>query len=66
MMMLINGGADVNVNDGDGDTPLHLACDAGHESLVRMLESMAELVSMSLTKMERLLCMQRVMQVMGP
>jgi ankyrin repeat protein len=66
MTMLINGGADVNVNGGDGDTPLHRACDAGHESLVRMLGSMAAELSMSLTKMERLLCMQRVMQVMGP
>jgi ankyrin repeat protein len=64
--VLIDHGADVNVNDGDGDSPLHLACIAGHESLVRMLGSMAEVFSVSLTREDGLPYIIHVMWVMGP
>jgi ankyrin repeat protein len=35
--MLINGGAGVNITDGNVCTPLHLACLRGHGSVVSML-----------------------------
>jgi ankyrin repeat protein len=35
--MLIDGGADLNVAERRGWTPLHVACDKGHESVVTML-----------------------------
>jgi ankyrin repeat protein len=35
--MLIDRGADLNIAENHGFTPLHLACDTGHESVVRML-----------------------------
>ena len=34
---LVNAGADVNVTEDDGETPLMLACSGGHLDVVKLL-----------------------------
>ena len=38
--LLAKKGADVNITDGDGQTPLHYAFACGHDACVRMLETL--------------------------
>ena len=37
VMALIANGANVNLTDSDGKTPLHIACEEGKNSIVRAL-----------------------------
>ena len=36
-MALIANGANINLKDSDGKTPLHIACEEGQNSMVRAL-----------------------------
>jgi ankyrin repeat protein len=38
--VLAKKGADVNVTDGDGQTPLHYAFACGHDECIRFLEEL--------------------------
>jgi ankyrin repeat protein len=38
VQLLIEKGADVNVKDGDGNTPLQVASEYGYEEIIKLLK----------------------------